>query len=370
MKNLMLSLLCLFIAIPVFIGQIASPRKIQLVILFDTSNSMDGLIDQAKSRIWSIVNETTGLRHYGMVPTLEIAVYDYGNSSISAEKKYIRQQTAFTTDLDLISGKLFGLRTNGGEEYCGAVIEKSIYDLNWSTNPLDLKLIYIAGNEPFNQGPIDYKKACDLASSKGIFVNTIYCGDYEQGIREFWKDGAVCSRGDYFNINSNERVVQIATPYDTQINELNYKLNGTYLSYGQQGSYKKEMQATEDQNAMNQGSAVITERAMVKSKSNYNNSSWDLVDASKNDSTIIFKLKDEELPEELKGKSKEEKEKYLESKTIERQKIQDEIGKLGQEREAYIKTEKAKGTDAKKTDDFGTAVSKSLKEKAKTIGYE
>jgi len=370
MKNLLLSLLCLFIAIPVFIGQIASPRKIQLVILFDTSNSMDGLIDQAKSRIWSIVNETTGLRHNGMVPTLEIAVYDYGNSSISAEKKYIRQQTAFTTDLDLISGKLFGLRTNGGEEYCGAVIGQSIYDLNWSTNPSDLKLIYIAGNEPFNQGPIDYKKACDLASSKGIFVNTIYCGDYEQGIREFWKDGAVCSRGDYFNINSNERVVQIATPYDTQINELNYKLNGTYVSYGQQGIYKKGMQATEDQNAMSQGSVVITERAMVKSKSNYNNSSWDLVDASKNDSTIIFKLKDEELPAELKGKSKEEKEKYLEAKTIERQKIQDEIGKLGQEREAYIKNEKAKGTDTKKTDDFGTAISKSLKEKAKTIGYE
>ena len=97
MKNLMLSLLCLFIATPVFIGQIASPRKIQLVILFDTSNSMDGLIEQAKSRIWSIVNETTGLRHNGMVPTLEIAVYDYGNSSIAAEKKFIRQQTAFTT---------------------------------------------------------------------------------------------------------------------------------------------------------------------------------------------------------------------------------------------------------------------------------
>lgn len=370
MKNLLLSLICLFVAIPAMIGQIASPRKIQLVILFDTSNSMDGLIDQAKSRIWSIVNETTGLRHNGMIPTLEIAVYDYGNSSISAEKKFIRQQTAFTTDLDLISGKLFGLRTNGGDEYCGAVIEQSINDLNWSNNALDLKLIYIAGNEPFNQGPIDYKKACELASSKGIFVNTIYCGNYEQGIREFWKDGAVCSRGDYFNINSNERVVQIATPYDNQINELNYKLNGTYVSYGKNGAQKKEMQASEDQNAVGQGSFVIAERTMVKSKSNYNNASWDLVDASAADSTTIYKLKDDELPEELRGKSKEEKEKYLEAKTTERKIIQDEIGRLGQEREAYIKAEKTKTSDTKKADDFGTALSKSLKEKAKTIGYE
>jgi hypothetical protein len=370
MKKILLSIFSLVLAVPFLLGQIASPRKIQLVILFDTSNSMDGLIDQAKSRIWSIVNETTGLRHNGMVPTLEIAVYDYGNSSISAEKKYVRQQTAFTTDLDLISGKLFGLRTNGGEEYCGAVIQESINDLNWSPNPLDLKLIYIAGNEPFNQGPIDYKKACELASSKGVFVNTIYCGDYEQGIREFWKDGATCSRGDYFNINSNERVAQIATPYDKQINDLNYKLNGTYVSYGQQGIYKKGMQAAEDGNAMSQGSVVNVERTLVKSKSNYMNSTWDLVDATKNDSTIIFKLNDDELPTELKGKSKEEKEKYLEDKTLERQKIQEEIGKLGQEREAYIKAEKAKSSTATKTDDFGTAISKSLKEKAKTVGYE
>jgi hypothetical protein len=35
-----------------------SKRKIQLVILFDTSNSMDGLLEQAKSRLWEIVNET------------------------------------------------------------------------------------------------------------------------------------------------------------------------------------------------------------------------------------------------------------------------------------------------------------------------
>jgi hypothetical protein len=151
---------------------------------------------------------------------------------------------------------------------------------------------------------------------------------------------------------------------------LNYKLNGTYVSYGQQGIYKKGMQAAEDGNAMSQGSVVNVERTLVKSKSNYMNSTWDLVDATKNDSTIIFKLNDDELPTELKGKSKEEKEKYLEDKTLERQKIQEEIGKLGQEREAYIKAEKAKSSTATKTDDFGTAISKSLKEKAKTIGYE
>lgn len=31
--------------------------SIQLAILLDTSSSMDGLIDQAKSQLWKIVNE-------------------------------------------------------------------------------------------------------------------------------------------------------------------------------------------------------------------------------------------------------------------------------------------------------------------------
>ena len=39
-----------------------SVRKVQVAILFDTSNSMDGLIDQAKTRIWSIINELSLLR--------------------------------------------------------------------------------------------------------------------------------------------------------------------------------------------------------------------------------------------------------------------------------------------------------------------
>jgi hypothetical protein len=94
---------------------------IQLAILLDTSNSMDGLIDQAKSQLWKIVNQVLPL----------------------------------TDDLDKVSQQLFALKTNGGEEYCGAVIKSAIDQLDWSKDSADLKVIYIAGNEPFSQGPIN-----------------------------------------------------------------------------------------------------------------------------------------------------------------------------------------------------------------------
>jgi hypothetical protein len=88
------------------------------------------------------------------------------------------------------------------------------------------------------------------------------------------------------------------------------------------------------------------------------------------DTTFLEKVKEEDLPKELKGKSKEEQQKYIKEKGEERDKIQAEIGRLGVEREKYIQEEMKKRNESGKTDDFGSAVAKSLKEKAKSLGYE
>jgi hypothetical protein len=50
--------------------------KIQVALLLDTSNSMDGLIDQAKSRLWNIVNTLTTLKYDGQTPNIEIYLYE------------------------------------------------------------------------------------------------------------------------------------------------------------------------------------------------------------------------------------------------------------------------------------------------------
>ncbi|MDN5481331.1 MAG: hypothetical protein L0G30_07090, partial [Chryseobacterium sp.] len=111
----------------------AKDNKIQVALLLDTSNSMDGLIDQAKSRLWNIVNTLTTLKYNGQAPQIEIALYEYGNDGIR-DDNYIRQVTPLTQDLDLVSEKLFALRTNGGSEYCGAVIRDASMNLNWDGN--------------------------------------------------------------------------------------------------------------------------------------------------------------------------------------------------------------------------------------------
>lgn len=346
-----------------------SQRKIQVAILFDTSNSMDGLIDQAKSRIWTIVNDLSSLKHQGQTPTIEIALYDYGNSGLSAESNYIRKQIDLTTDLDVISEKLFGLRTNGGSEYCGAVIGASINELNWTTHPQDLRMIYIAGNEPFNQGKIDYKEVCKTAAQKDINVNTIYCGNYDQGVREFWYDGAKLGKGEYFNIDSDQQIVHISTPYDDQINAYNDSLNRTYFGYGSMGQSGKLNQTTQDMNAVSESKSLKAERAIVKSKTNYTNASWDLIDAVEEGNKELSAIPEAELPDEFKGKNDQEKQKLLEEKKAERELYQKKINELAVERQKYIEEEKKK-TPVEGEADFGTSVQKSILKKANELGYE
>jgi len=365
MKTLFLSIV--LFSYSFFSAQIA-PRKVQLVILFDTSNSMDGLLNQAKAKIWAIVNEVSSLRYQGTIPQLEIAMYDYGNQSLNIKDNYVRQQLNFTKDLDLVSEKLFGLTTNGGDEFCGAVIQKSLSDLSWSANNGDLKLIYIAGNEPFNQGPISYKEACALAKTKGVLVSTIFCGPYDEGVRTFWQDGATCSGGDFFNINSDQALSYMATPYDSLIQSNNLKLNGTYVSYGVDGVDKKNKQVRQDENAKTLNNAVMVERAVAKGSTNYWNGAWDLIDAAAADSTFISKLEEKDKTDELKGKTAEEIKTIVAEKTKEREQIQQEIATLNVKRVAYIEAESKK--NQVKTDDFGTAVAKSLRKNAVLLGFD
>lgn len=339
---------------------------IQVALLLDTSNSMDGLIEQAKSRLWNIVNTLTTLKYEGKTPDIEIALYEYGNDGLSSASNFIRQVTPLTNDLDLISEKLFALRTNGGSEYCGAVIQDASQKLTWKDGLKNMKLIYIAGNEPFNQGNINYKEAIADALKKGIYINTIYCGGAEEGIRGLWKDGADVGKGKYFNIDSNAKVRYIVTPYDDQISQCNVRLNKTYIGYGAKGAEKKMAQEVQDANAQSISGANYAERAVSKSKAVYKNDSWDLVDKAKNDSKALDNLKKEELPAELKNKSKEEIKTIVTQKTKERETIQKEMDELSKKRQAYIDTESKK---TKSQDDLGNAITTSIHSVAKTKGY-
>jgi hypothetical protein len=343
----------------------SNEQFIKVALLLDTSNSMDGLIDQAKAQLWEIVNELSYAKCDDAKPNLQIALYEYGNDRLNSEEGYIRQVLAFSNDLDEISKQLFSLTTNGGEEYCGHVIKTSLSQLNWGTNADDLKLIFIAGNEPFTQGKISYKDAAKMAHNKDVTVNTIFCGDYDQGISSYWKEGADLAHGNYMAINHNHATTYVASPYDDKILILNQNLNKTYVAYGSAGVQKMAMQAEQDTNAYGYSEANAVSRAVSKSSHLYKNDSWDLVDAEKEKSFKYEDLKEKDLPAELKGKSKDEIKTYVTKMSKERLEIQEEIQQLNEKRRVYIKNQQKKDNTS-----LENAMVSAIKSQAKNKNYK
>lgn len=344
----------------------ADTPLVQIAVLLDTSSSMSGLIEQAKTQLWKLVNEFITAKQDGKTPVVQVALYEYGKSSLRAEENWIRQIQPLTRDLDKVSEELFALTTNGGDEYCGAVIERATKDLAWDANSKVYKAIFIAGNEPFNQGPIDSKKSCQNAIAKGIIVNTIHCGSESQGIAEHWNQGALLADGKYLVIDQNQAIVHIEAPQDKEIVKLNEELNKTYINYGKEAPMAKARQLAQDSNAAAKAeSGAQVQRIVSKASANYCNTGWDLVDACKQKDFDITKIKDADLPEEMKKMSVEERKTYLEKKMAEREGIQKQVLALNKDREAYVATQRK---ESAKTDTLDTAMTKALRSQAEKKG--
>jgi hypothetical protein len=340
--------------------------KIQAAILLDVSNSMDGLIEQAKSQLWNMVSVMGKATCNGVAPQIEIALYEYGRSSNNVADGYVKQISPFTSDLDKLSQDLFKLTTHGGDEYCGQVIFTSLNELNWDTNSQNYKVIFIAGNEDFLQGTLLYTKACTLANEKGVIVNTIYCGDRMQGIKEHWNLAGECGNGSFTNINQDAKLPDIPTPYDTTLIVLNEKLNDTYLYYGAEGADKHSLQSRMDAGNAQISLGVSAKRTSVKgNKQLYNNASWDLVDAMDNDSLFIAKVDMKTLPDSLQTKSRAELKQIVETKNNERGTVQKEIATISLQREKYIATERAKAASGNNIATLETEVEKVIRGQAK-----
>jgi hypothetical protein len=227
-------------------------------------------------------------------------------------------------------------------------------------------VIFIAGNEDFLQGSLHYTKACTEAKSKGIIVNTIYCGDKMQGIREHWNLAGECGNGSFTSINQNAKEEDIPTPYDSLLITYNSSLNNTYVTYGFAGAGYAAKQGKMD--VANAQASKKQQMARIKTKANakvYDNSKWDLVDAN-NKGVLAEAIADKDyLPDSLKNKSKEEIKKIVDEKSKQRAAVNQQITELSAKRDAYIADYRKKQAATKQENTMETEVEKIIKEQAK-----
>ena len=329
-------------------------KTIDLVLCLDVSNSMDGLIDSAKLKLWDVVNELAKVKP---TPNLRVSLYSYGHSNYTKESGWVRKDLDLTTDLDEVYSKLNALKTNGGEEYVARVTQTAIAEQKWTSEANALKVIFVCGNEPANQDKeVSLTVAGEQARKKGVIVNTIYCGSAGSSEAAGWREFATLCGGKYANIDQDRarNEVSIATPFDKQLLELNDKLNGTYVAFGKDGKERAMKQVAQDAaataapQAPGAGGAPVAAQAALaraESKANalYKNSAWDLIDRMKDDPKFdVLKLKDEDLCEDMRKLKPEERLTYLKKKAEERATIQKSINDLSTKRAGYIADERKK----------------------------
>lgn len=342
---------------------------VQIALVLDTSGSMDGLINQARSHLWKMVDDISKMTRIvdGKVRgvKIELALYEYGNDTIPAGQGYIRQVQPFTSDLDKVSEQLHALFTNGGSEYAGQAIQTALTSLQWSSDPSALRFVFLAGNEGFDQGPISAATAMELADKKDVTVQLIYCGTEEPT----WAAAAKLAKSDLVTIDQNRVAQHIPAPQDDEILRLGNELNSTYIAYGAEGQLAVARQAKADASSFKMSKKVAIERSKLKAKGGYKNESWDVVDAVDKNAKFLETAKDGDLPAELRGKTLEEKQQLVTAKAAKRAELKAQIAKLEAEREKFLEAERAKQATPE-APSLETEMMKTTKKAAAKKGYK
>jgi hypothetical protein len=342
-------------------------ESIDLVIALDTSDSMKSLIDAARLSLWDVVND---LMLAEPQPLLRVALLTYGNPANPREQGWVRVETDLTENLDLVSERLFALTTKGGQEYVARALQTSVKELSWTDSYDALKLVFVAGNEKADQDPeVDFRDSGRLAVDEGISVNVVYCGGAEHQDAESWKELADTADGRFAAINHRmDKAAELTTQYDQELADLSEALNETYIPFGQDGQERRESLAKQDQNAAKLSPAAAASRARAKANSRFS-SGWDLVSMIENGETTIYDVDPQDLPEELRRMTPEEREVYLEDLLRRRWELRRQIAELSAKRRSSVSQQiEAQGIDTSRS--FDTVVREAIRSQAADKGFE
>jgi hypothetical protein len=349
----------------------AKPRAVDVVLCLDTSNSMDGLIDSAKRKLWAIVND---LAKIDPAPSLRVALYSYGNDTYDPKTGWVRKDLDLTTDLDEVYKRLYALSTKGGTEYVARVTRDALADLKWADGKDALRLVFVCGNEPADQDKeVSLDSVAAAAKAKAVVINTIYCGPANHPEVAGWRQFAELAGGKYANIDQdrNRTEAAIKTPFDDEIQKLSVRYNATCCWYGARGGAAAANQKAQDANAAKAGKDVAAERGLTKAGKLYCNAEADLIDRMLTDKEFdLKKIKAEDLPEELKKLKAEERESYLKKKVAERAEIQKKVAELSAERAKYIEAERKKLPKSESDKAFDEALRTMLRDQAAAKGMK
>ena len=350
------------------------PPTLEMVFVLDTTGSMGGLIDGAKQRIWGIVNEVMQTKSHPAVKIGLVAYRDRGD-------QYVTQVLPLTEDLDKVYTTLMSYEAAGGgdtpEDVRRALLD-GVQKAGWSrTAPRIAQVLFLVGDAPPHNDYKDEQDALETAGQAvdlGIIVNTIQCGNLAE-TKEVWESIARRGEGQYFAIPQTGGVEAIKTPYDEELGTLGAKLGSTYIAFGGgagadgerfRADARKTAAMSEETVA---ASAPAEGRALRSINKAINSKAYigDLLQSIENGSVKLESVREEDLPQELRKLSPEERKQEIEKRLAERKAIRGQIMVLSKQRTDYIASQPKK-KDA--SNSFDVAVSTALKEQLAKKGIK
>ena len=163
---------------------------IQLVLALDASGSMNSLFEAVATSMDRVLTTLSNARLNGKKTSVHVGIVVYGQGAKNGMPFVLSK---FTTNLNKLRDKLKRQACDGYNEECGRAIMFAVENFPWNRRERDdmLKVIFICGNESFNQGGVDYKKAIQTAVDRHIIINTFHCGEPNTE----WENAAALGKG-------------------------------------------------------------------------------------------------------------------------------------------------------------------------------
>ena len=320
--------------------------KVDVVFVLDTTGSMDGLIQTAKEKIWSIA---TTMASAQQTPEIRIGLVAYRDRGDA----YVTRTVDLSDDLDSVYATLMDFEAVGGGDTPESVNEalySAVHNMSWSQQDQAYQVIFLVGDAPphMDYNEVRYPEIVATALDKGIVINTIQCGDMPTAI-EPWTQIASLGNGDFFQVEQAGGAVAFTTPFDVEIAELSAQLDDTRLYYGTKEEKEKMRGKVAATDKLHESASVASRArrgAFNASEGGRTNllGQNELVAAVASGTVDLNKLEEDALPEALKPMAPEEQKAFVAELADERADLQRQIRELSLDRDGYL---------AKKVDEAG-----------------
>jgi len=321
----------------------ADGHQIDVVFAVDTTGSMGGLLDGAKRTVWSIASH---IKKTDPDASIRIGLVAYKDLN----DEYVTRPFSLTTDLDAVYAELASYTAAGGgdtPEDVDAALDDALHKMQWRSGAR--KLVFVVGDAPpASRGEVPtYDNLALEAARAGITINAIRCG-WDNETQLAFSRLAELGGGEFSTIQQDGGVQQVATPYDDRLAELQAKIDGTAIGYGDAGVRAR----FEEKMARNAAAAAEAkaDRAAYYAKGGYA-AADDLVGGYATGAVEIDGLAEGSLPADMRGRDKTEIKAELEKRVAERKRLQEEAQAVANQRDEYLKNNTAAdgegGFDAK-----------------------